>query len=536
MPPGAVPLRKQQIQAFDAFQRYAAAGGHTGLIALATGGGKTLLATRIAREFERTLFVVNRSELIYQTQAAFTRMSPEIPQGLCWRNQQDLSKPITIGMINTIANRLGQIPADAFDLVVIDEAHHSSAATWRSVIEHFSPARFQLGLSATPERSDGASLADIFDAIIFEAGIRELVASGDLVRPVALQVSSGVNLDAVRKAAGDLNEGDLARMVDTASRNNLILKAYLEHAVGRQTIVFSAGVAHAQHLTELFCKAGVRAAWISGADADRREKLLALKRGEIDVIVNAMLLLEGFDHTSIGAVVMARPTSSRTVFTQAVGRGLRSHPGKKDCLIIDVCDTTAKHRLVNVWQFWGTEKPPEDGATDLIDHELMLEARAASIKDKSQQDQVDISANFLEAIGANVNLQAYLDAVDLLSPAPEVPGNKWAHLGQLEWHRQPPSEKQLAVLNEHGYTPDSASFTRGSASQIIDSLPPTPRQRQLLLAYGYDSMRGAWTRAHATLALEQAQTGGLQPDWTKLERLRGRKFPERKTPRVMQAV
>jgi superfamily II DNA or RNA helicase len=535
MPSGAIALRAHQLEAYHAFHRFHARGGHTGLISLATGGGKTLLATAIARDFPRTLFTVNRAELITQTQGAFRRMSPDREQGLVWRQHHDTSKPVTVGMINTLGSRLHRIPRDAFDFVVVDEAHHSSAPTWAKVIEHFSPARFILGLSATPERTDGASLADTYDEMIYEAGIKDLVATGDLVRPVGIRISSDANLDAVRQTAGDLNEGDLARIVNTTYRNNLVIRAYLTHARGRQTIVFTAGVDHAQSLARAFREAGVRADWVSGADRDREAKLEALKRGQFDVICNAMLLVEGFDHTAIGAVIMARPTSSKLVFTQAVGRGLRKHPGKQDCLIIDVCDTTTKHRLVNVWKFWGTERPPQDDqATDLLEHDLTTEERKAQEQAALEQRTAEIVANFRDAFAAPVNLEAYTAMVDLLLPAPSVPSDKWAHLGKLEWHRQLATEKQLEVLRAHGFDTSATRFTRGSASQLIDALPPTSNQRKLLLAYGYDAMPDTWTRAQATLAIETAQRERREPNWATVDALRAPRFPPRKTPRAMQ--
>lgn len=217
----ALPLKPRQQAAHDAvFERLDQGIGRQ-LIALPTGVGKTVLACHIARQFPRALFLCHREELVEQTARTMARIEPNRARGVIGPDEHRI-EPFTCGMIQTVHRRLNRIDPDAFDLLIIDEAHHAAARTWRQVADHFQP-RLRLGLSATPERTDGAPLSNLFDEVTYSMTVAEAVAEGLLVEPTCLLCRSPADLSTARSLGGDLNEGDLAELVNTPRRNAYIV-------------------------------------------------------------------------------------------------------------------------------------------------------------------------------------------------------------------------------------------------------------------------------------------------------------------------
>jgi hypothetical protein len=393
----------------------------------------------------------------------------------------------------TLARRLDAHDPTTFDLIIVDEAHHATAREWRRVIEHFNPL-LTLGLSATPERSDGAPLSSLFSIIAYSAGIQDAVNAGALTTPIALVIKTGVNLDQVKRQRGDFDQHELQSALNTRNRNRIILDAFKQHAGDRKTICFTAGVQHARDLALLFREHGIRATSIAGNDANRREKLDALRKGTHQVSFNAALLVEGFDDPTIDCVLMARPTHSRVLYTQAIGRALRTYPGKADALIVDFSDASTKHRLVNLWDFWGTRlKRRLNKPTNLT---TLTELSPTEIDD-TEWDPV-----------------AYAQLIDILKPPPQVDEQV---LNAHKWHALPATEMQLTALKNLGYDTTHKDWTRGQASVVIGNENATAKQNRLLLALGSNTIGIRWTRSEASAAIN-ASTDST-PDWSLVNRL-----------------
>ncbi len=238
--------------------------------------------------------------------------------------------PVVVSTIQTVYSRLSQLRRDAFNLVVIDESHHASAKTWRAVADHLS-TDLRLGLSATPERSDGVPLSNLFDDVVYQMTVAEAITEGYLCRPKGLQVRTGKSLDGIKTRAGDFAQNQLADTVDTPERNALVAAAYVRHAAGRRAVAFAVTIEHAQHLAVALRQAGVNATWVSGDDPDRAEKIAALRSGQCEALCCAMLLTEGFDDPGIGCVLMAIggfvAAADRRYRRRAIERAAQALPG-----------------------------------------------------------------------------------------------------------------------------------------------------------------------------------------------------------------
>lgn len=468
-------LKPHQVAAHSAIFSKLAAGVDSQLCALPTGTGKTFLAVAVSRSFKQTLFVCHREELVRQTAETIARVYPDVPIGFIRPGQHDIAA-FTVGMVQTIHRRLGKIDPAAFDLVVIDEAHHSTAKTWREVAEHFRP-RLRLGLSATPERLDGSDLSHLFSEISFEMSVASAIGSGYLVPPLARQCLTSCSLSGVRTVGGDLNEGDLQAVIDVEERNRFIVEKYQQHAPGRRAICFAVSIAHAKHITEAFTAAGVVADYIAGDSPDRAEKLARFAAGEIQVLSSCMVLTEGFDDPGVDCVLLARPTKSRPLFAQMIGRGLRLADGKKDCVVLDFTDNAGRHSLASAWQFLGYTKPASEDEVLSVDGEKR--------KRESKVAAVDLERE-----------------INLLLPPPEVP----VFAGR--WQYEPATEKQISYLARLGYDVIDGDFSKGQANALISAAPVTPWHLKQLELLGYD-VNQSWTRGQYSRAIETEREAGL---------------------------
>jgi hypothetical protein len=207
--------------------------------------------------------------------------------------------------------------------------------------------RVLLGVTATPNRSDGIGLGAVFQTIVFSYPLKQAVDDGWLVEPVPWVVETDTSLDEVRLNRGEFNQRELADTVNTETRNRLAVAAWQEYAPDRQTIAFTVDVAHAHAMAKTFTDAGVSAAVVSGETPkdERRQTLAAYTAGRIQVLSNCAVFTEGVDLPVTSCILMAKPTKSATRYAQCVGRGLRLFPDKADCIVIDLVDVARKHTL-----------------------------------------------------------------------------------------------------------------------------------------------------------------------------------------------
>ena len=346
-------LRPYQTEAIErttsAFNTY-----NRVLLVMATGTGKTVVFVRIGqlmRPYGRILVVAHREELLLQAArkfSAITGMKTGIEQGTRRVNRRVLPD-VVCASVQSIANRLDEFDREAFSLIINDEAHHSVAHTYQAVHAHFDTARV-LGVTATPDRMDGRTLGALYEHCAFRYDLPVAIRDGWLVPLHGLQIHlDGLNFEQVRTAAGDLNERDLDKVLNVESILHAMARAIVEHAGERKTIVFCVTVGHAEHLAAVLneYRPG-KAVSIDGAMGKRRraEILAAYASGETQFLCNCALLTEGVDIPDISCVVMARPTLSRGLYSQALGRGTRRAEGKDDALVIDFAGNSGRHQLI----------------------------------------------------------------------------------------------------------------------------------------------------------------------------------------------
>jgi superfamily II DNA or RNA helicase len=351
----AVQLRPYQEDALTAIEDARHAGKHTALVVQPTGTGKTVtFAALIQRLDVPTLILAHREELLTQAREKLLTLWPGADIGIIGAGLDERNHRITIASVQsaTRPKRLDCLVALGVRLVVVDEAHHILARSYRAILSHLSAGEaggpFLLGVTATPDRGDRQDITILLGKPVYQVTLPEMICAGYLCDLKGLQVRTAISLDGVGTRSGDFNEEQLAAAVNRADRNQVIVAAYGKHAAGRPAIAFAAGVEHAHDLADAFRSAGITAAALDGETPreERRQMLADYAAGRLQVVCNCGVLTEGFDAPATAAVILARPTQSRSLYVQMVGRGARPAPGKQDCLVIDVADATIRHSLV----------------------------------------------------------------------------------------------------------------------------------------------------------------------------------------------
>lgn len=359
---GLITLRDYQQGAVDAILSGFRRGLRRELLNLPTGSGKTVVMADIGRRARSPLlFLAHRDELITQAAEKMRMFWPEESIGVVKAGLDQWDRPVVLASVQTLSQlrRLERIPQDRFGLMMIDEVHHAVAASYRRIIEYFGfdvkGGKPLLGVTATPNRADDVGLGAIFEEIVYEKSILDLVRAGYLVDLKGLSVHTDVDLSGVRVVAGDFDERELGRVLNTANRNQIIVQAYLAEIPDRKALGFAATVEHARDLSIEFNAAGVSSAWVSGdmPMEQRRMILRDFREDRIRALWNFGVLTEGYDEPSIGAIIMARPTKSETLYRQCVGRGTRPWPGLDNCVIMDVADVSGKHDILALGDLFG---------------------------------------------------------------------------------------------------------------------------------------------------------------------------------------
>jgi ATP-dependent helicase IRC3 len=355
----ALPLRPYQSEALTAVRNAYKAGKRRVIVSLPTGTGKTVVFAHfpIALNMKKRLLVLaHREELLLQARDKFRLIDPELRVEIEQASARaGADAKVVIASVPTLARnaaRLSRLQPEEFSIVVVDEAHHAVAPSYRRIFDHFglferSISRYLIGFTATPRRGDNQGLGEVFEEVCYARDMREMIAGHYLCPISGWRVDTDLSLDTVTVRHGDFVESQLARVVNTPLRNNMLVKAYRDFAAGRRAIVFCVNVAHAKEVHHAFAEAGIRAApvWGELSRDERRGTLMRFSAGEIDVVTNCNLLTEGFDEPRVDCVIMARPTRSKLLYAQMVGRGTRLHPDKKGLTVIDVADNSRTHQL-----------------------------------------------------------------------------------------------------------------------------------------------------------------------------------------------
>lgn len=356
----ALELREYQQDAVDNLAKMREEGKTIALLYHATGVGKTVTACNDAKAVGgRTLFLVNALKLADQASETFRSNWPQVSRGFYTGSEKDKEADVLFATVQTMSRNLLEFSREAFDYIIVDECHHAASKTYQAVFSYFKP-RFILGLSATPERADGEDLLELFRNVAHRMDLKTAVEQGILAPIRCLRIRTDVDLSDVRISGIKYDSRDLESKLLIPERNALIADVYVQYAKGKQTVVFCASVKHAEEIARLLMDRGVEARAVSGRDSgrERDQVLLDYEEGRVSVLCACDLLNEGWDSPGTEVLFMARPTMSRTIYMQQLGRGTRKAPGKEDLLVFDFVDNAnlfnqpySLHRVLDLGRY-----------------------------------------------------------------------------------------------------------------------------------------------------------------------------------------
>jgi superfamily II DNA or RNA helicase len=351
-------LREYQSGVVAGIDAAIAAGKRRPLLVAPTGSGKTVIAAEVIGSYvaagNRVLILVHRRELVAQMSAKL--YAAGIDHGIIQAGHP--ARPnaeVQVASVQTLharAVRSSRMEIPTAHLIVVDEAHHVRARSYRQIIEQY-PDAILLGMTATPCRSDGRGLGNVFDCIVECPPVADLIAGGFLV-PTKVYAPTRPDLKGVKVARGDYVESQLSERMDQPTLTGDIVTHWHKLADRRRTVVFATSVAHSVNLRDEFRASGVWAEHIDGSTpVEERDAILAkLKAGTVELVCNCMVLTEGWDQPEVSCLVLARPTKSMGLYRQMVGRVLRPAEGKTDALILDHAGAIFEHGFVEEPVVW----------------------------------------------------------------------------------------------------------------------------------------------------------------------------------------
>ncbi|OLN23153.1 DNA helicase [Domibacillus antri] len=309
------------------------------LVVMATGLGKTYLAAFFAKHFRRVLFVAHRNEILEQAKRSFLHVHPERTAGILDGNSKEKEADMIFASVFTIGSKhhLHSFRPDEFDLIVIDEFHHAASRSYEKVRDYFVP-KFFLGITATPDRMDNKDVYGICDGnVAYRIHFMEAIQKQWLAPFHYYGVYDDTDYSALTWLGSRYDEEELLAVQMRAEMAEKILAAWKKNKQTR-TIAFCSSIRQAEFLSSYFNENGYKtiALHSSTKNVTRPAAISMLEKGELDAIFTVDLFNEGVDIPSVDTILFTRPTESLTVFTQQIGRGLRTAPGKTHCVMIDL--------------------------------------------------------------------------------------------------------------------------------------------------------------------------------------------------------
>jgi len=328
-----------QTEALDALNETREQGYRRGLVVMATGLGKTWLAAFDCQQInaKRVLFVAHREEILNQAEETYIRIRTDLKVGRYNGKVRELNVDMLFASVQTLGKtqHLEKFAKDHFDYIVVDEFHHAAARTYQRLLSHFSP-RFLLGLTATPERTDQSDILTLCDDnLVYSKDLYDGIHATLLCPFHYFGVGDTVDYQEISWRNGKFDENELVNQLATTARARHNLKHWKKHQLTR-TLAFCVSIKHADFMSNYFNRYGVAAVSVhSNSTIPRNEALSQLKNGEIQIIFSVDLFNEGVDLPAIDTVLMLRPTESKIIFLQQLGRGLRTSPGKEKLVVLD---------------------------------------------------------------------------------------------------------------------------------------------------------------------------------------------------------
>ena len=347
-------LRSYQIKAIDSLRySFNTKGKKSPLLVMPTGAGKTVVFAAISKAISQNeknvLILVHRRELIDQASKKLKNIG--VNHGVIAAKYKSSQNNIQIASVQTLVRRLIKNTFNPH-YIIIDEAHHAAAGSWRKIIDHFKDA-YKIGCTATPIRLDGRGLADYFDDLVKGPGVAKLIKDKYLAPYKVFAPPLKINLDKVKTLGGDYQKKELEKQIDSADIIGDAVQQYKKHADGLPAIAFCISIKHATDVCNKFKDAGYKAAIVHGEMKvdDRDEAIKGLGNGKIQILTSVDVISEGTDVPDVSAAILLRPTKSEGLYLQQVGRVLRPKPDKT-AIILDHVNSTRTHGFVDDKREW----------------------------------------------------------------------------------------------------------------------------------------------------------------------------------------
>lgn len=332
------PLQREALEALDFYRNVR--NWRKGVVVLPTGTGKTVLSALDARSHGgRVLFLVHRLDILWQSVEAYKLVWPDMRAGFLTGEQREneLDCDVLFASKDTLrqTDELMRFSRDWFDYIVVDEVHHGQSPTYREILTYFDP-KFMLGMTATPDRTDRRDIFELFDySKVYEVSLADAIERGYLVPYTYYGLRDNVDYSRIRYQNNRYSIGDLERHLIIPERNNAIVVEYLDKGHGDKAIGFCVSIRHAERMAEVFNQHGILAHAIHSESPNRDELIASFRNNEFNVAFTVDLFNEGIDIPNVQVLLFLRPTESKTVFLQQLGRGLRLSTGKKRVRVLD---------------------------------------------------------------------------------------------------------------------------------------------------------------------------------------------------------
>ncbi|KAI1344576.1 P-loop containing nucleoside triphosphate hydrolase protein [Xylariaceae sp. FL0016] len=487
-------------------------------ISLATGAGKTVIFTQLidritssSKLASQTLILAHRRELVEQAarhcNLAYPGKSVEVEMGSIHASG---NADITVASVYSIisGDRINKFDPRRFKLVLVDEAHHIVAPGYLSTLKHFgldqkhAESPVLVGVSATFSRFDGVRLGAAIDEIVYHKDYVDMISENWLTNVIFTTVESTADLSKVKKGAnGDFKPGDLSKVVNTDHINEITFRSWLAKARERKsTLVFCADLSHVSGLTRTFRQHGIDARFVTGdtPKAERGERLEAFRRQEYPVLINCGVFTEGTDIPNIDCVILARPTRSRNLLVQMIGRGMRLSPSKVNCHIIDMVSSLATG-IVTTPTLFGldpSELVKEVSVDDMNKLKARKQAEEARVKDVLSTSSSSPAAGTSGSI-AFVEYDSVFDLISDTSGEQHIRAisrNAWVQVGPHKYILSGPSGTFIRLEKEEAEDADESKYTANEIKALPRGVSRSPfaKPRRILEATSFsDAVHGA---------------------------------------------
>lgn len=416
-----------QNNVLDALDYYRSKGWKKGIVVLPTGTGKTFLsAFDTLKASGRILFIVHRLDILNQSKEAFEKVYPNAVLGLLSGEvKENISdSKILFASKDSLRNTeiLTSFSPNEFDYIIVDEVHHGQAPTYQMVLKYFEPNFFMLGLTATPDRMDRKDIFELFDyQKVFEYNLFEAIENGFLVPYTYYGLQDNIDYNTIKHNGVKYNVADLDDKLIIKERNQKILEEYLSKGAGNKALGFCCSVKHANAMASFFNEHGISAVAITSESTNRMEIIQGFRDNLYSIAFTVDLFNEGVDFPDLRVLLFLRPTESKTVFFQQLGRGLRLCGGKENVVIIDFIGNYKKANNIRKYLSKGenTKTNPINGRIEKIIYEyspkceVIFDVEVEEILDRQDKNEREVTKEDL--------IDAYYNLAESISkkPTPE---------------------------------------------------------------------------------------------------------------------